>query len=208
VNNSNEDLLITVKNKEIIVSWDILSGNHIDYYENGIIVDRLYIDRGFRSGEYYLQNHFLPYNNRYIDGSFYWKYTIFFRRRTSEHIYEYDRERFLEIWGEENEGQFPQNTIFEYRKLNGSEILNIFIEEFIITDISGNIIMTLNDIKEVCFEENIVATHIEEYTEDFYNLPRYRNFGNNENHTILYGIFITDEILQEGRRKNIVQSIE
>ncbi|QQO09932.1 hypothetical protein [Breznakiella homolactica] len=208
VNISAEDLIITVKNKEILINWDILAGDHIDYYENGKIVDRLYIDRDFRNGDYILKNHILPHNNRYIDGNFFWKYCYFFRRRTPEYIYEMNREQIVNTYGEDNADQFPQNVLFEYRKLYGNEIISIFIEEFIITDISGNLIMTLDDINEISFEANFAEAHIEEYTEDFYSLPRYRNFGNDESLFLFYGIFITDKMIEKGRLKYREVNIE
>jgi len=208
VNNSEKDILITVKYKRITKSWDILGGDYIDYYKNGIIVDRIYIPNNYTNGDYFLLNHLLPCNNQYIDGKFYWKYEYFFRRLTPEMIYTLNREKFIKIWGEENKEQFPPNISFEYRKLSGYDIITEFIEDLVITDVSGNIIIKLNDINQHSFEENIVALHIEKYTDDFYNLPRYKNSGNKENYTTMYGIFITDKIIQEGRKRYIENNID
>jgi hypothetical protein len=208
VNNSDEDLLITVKYKNVIKGWDILGGYHIDYYENGIIVDRIYIPANFQNGDYFLQNHFLPFNNRYIDGVFYWKYKYFFRRLTTETIYTLNRDEFINTFGEENKDQFPPNILFNYRKLSGNDVIKEFIEDIVITDVYGNIIIKLNDFDQNIFEENIVALHIEEYTNDFYNLPRYENIGNEEDYTTMYGIFITNEIIQEGRNKYAENNVD
>ena len=203
INNSKEDLYVTIKYKEIIIGWDILGGTHTNYSINEVIVDRIYLNDNYPNGEYYLQNHFLPNTNRYINGNFHWKYKDFFRRITPENIYRLDRNEILRIFGEEYLEPFPQNVLFEYRRLSGNEILSLFIKELLITDIQGNIIIQLNDINEYFFDENDVANYIEEYTIDLFELPGYRNRRIEENYELLYGIFITDEIIQEVRRKRL-----
>jgi hypothetical protein len=220
INTSEEELMITVKYKELIINWDILGGYYVNYYEHGVIVDRIYLTANFQNGDYVLQNYVLQNKNRYLDdgasyigsiflGTFYWKYVMFFRRLTGGgYIYKMSREQILKVYGEENAEQFPPCVSFEYRKLSGYEILSLFIDEFTVTDISGNIIMTLKDINESYFEENNVAAHIEEYSESFYNLPRYKNYGNDEAFYLMYGIFITQEMVDNGRKMYIEKNNE
>ena len=183
INNSNEDLIVTVKYKSVNVNRDILGGNYIDYYDNGNIVDRLYVDARFRSGEYFLQNNILPNINKTIDGRFHLNHIPFFRRIIADQLYVLNREEILKYFGEENIQQFPQNIFFEYRKIKGHEIINMFIEEFNISDLLGNIIIRLNDINDYIFEENIVAGNVANYSYS------------------IYGIFITDKMLKEKREK-------
>ena len=202
VNNSSEDLLVTVLNRSITTSWDIMAGDHVDLFTYEGIVNRVYMDRSFKNGDYVLLNHFLPHQNRYIDARYYWKYTYFFRRRTPEHMDNFDRDPLVRSYGRQINEQFPTGVTYEYLWFSGMEVLDLFINDFIVTDINGNIIFTLDDIDESFFEENVYATHIEEYTEDFYDLPGFRAFGfrNEENYETAYGIFITDELIQSGRR--------
>ena len=99
--------------------------------------------------------------------------------------------------------------MFGYLELTGKQIFNMLLEEFIITDIDGNIIMLLEDLTEDLFFNDYVEEYIQEYTDDFYDTFRYKAMGNTIGSRFLtYGLFITSEIIEQGRIRRINNIIE
>jgi hypothetical protein len=99
---------------------------------------------------------------------------------------------------------FGTDTYYNYKyiRLPGKELFDYIVDEFIVYDIFGNIIMTLDDITEDSFREELFDMFIDVYDDEFINDFQYEFFNINETrYQIFYGIFITQDIINVGRIK-------
>jgi hypothetical protein len=210
VNISNEKIIINFKTKDFLRNIDHIDGitPGFEYYNDGVNIGR--IDSHSRHELYNeFENQILPFRNTFIYGIFSWKYIdlIVISRAL---FFEYEKDQDGNVIYQTTGGVItPRRKNVRFVELTGKEIFDIFVEEFIITDMSGNIIMTLDDITVNSFRKDYVEDYIEEYTDDFYNTGRYRYIGNNRDlRASPYGIFITDELINEGRRRYMGQIID
>jgi hypothetical protein len=120
-------------------------------------------------------NEIIPYRNSYFGGVRNLKYRVLIRR-------------YLII-------------DYKYTNLSGVDLFDYIVDEFIVYDMFGNIIMTLDDITEDHFREDYIDPYIEEYDDDFLNTFLFYYQNENETRTMSYGIFITQNIINAGRIK-------
>jgi hypothetical protein len=203
INISNEDLIINFKTKDI--SKNIRTNDYYgDYYEflnDGITIGGIGINTRYELFTE-IENQIIPFKNSFINGVVSWKFIDLIVIRDVIY-FEYERDKEGNIVYEIR-GVFtiPKRKNIKYSELTGKEIFDLLVDKFIIYDMFGNIIMTLDDITEDSFSTSFVEGHIEIYTEDYYNTSRYRLIGNDSNlREKPYGIFITPEIIKEGRTK-------
>jgi len=206
INVSNENIMLTITLKEHIMEQSLIaesgriSGRYIyETAENRDVIIYVTQER---------KNMIISHINTFINGRFYWKHhSIFERWGPFSNVYE--RDENFRLVGEVIDGEFIPNILFIYRDLTGKEIFNIFFEVFTISDMAGNIILTLEDITEDMFIYDYVEQYVEEYVNDFYNTYRYSIVGNNiGSRFFTYGLFITSEIIEQGRMKHIYNIIE
>jgi hypothetical protein len=196
INLSNENIIIKFKTKDFL--------KNISYYE--FFNDDVNIGRIDSHSNYKLyneiDNQIIPFKNSYVNGEFSWKYIdLIVIKRVLYFEYEKDQDGNI-IFQTINEQAYPRRKNVRFCELTGKEIFDIFVEEFIIYDMFGNIIMTIDDITEEIFSTNYVEDYIEIFTEDFYNTPFYKYIGNNNDREFKpYGIFVTTEQINGGRTK-------
>jgi hypothetical protein len=203
INISNENILINFKTYDFLKSID-----YFEFYNDNVNIGIIDSNSGYELYNEF-ENQILPFRNTFNNGVFSWKYIdLIVIERVFLFEYERDQDGNV-IYGTRDGVIYPIRKNIRYVELTGKEIFDIFVEEFIITDMSGNIIMTLDDITVDSFKRAYVEDYVEEYTDDFYNTYRYRIIGNNRDlRSSPYGIFITDELINEGRRRYMGQIIE
>jgi hypothetical protein len=205
INVSNENVIVYFKTNENLKNVrtdDFLIDNYV-FFNDGETVGRIDLHTNYELYNEIL-NQTVPSRNSFINGVFSFKYInliVISRVR----FFEYERDQTGNIINETFNGvTYPKMRNIRFPQLTGKEIFDLLVEEFIIYDMFGNIIMTLDDITENSFTTGFVEDYIEIYTEDFYNTGRYRFIGNNQNLGFSpYGLFITQEIIDEGRLKYI-----
>jgi len=198
-NESNENIILTFK------SNDLFSGQRRS--------ERLYQD--FNIGRFYFWEYIdeeIPNLNSEIGrinmwGSYTWKHRTLIRRGFPFGKYDIDNDdqfifyNFVGIsydgndfvyYNDYDEGYLEKN---EFRILTGNELFEWLVMDFYILDTSGNIIITFEDIYHDSFIENDLDLFVNGRPPDLWNN------GINPGVWGSYILYITDELIESGRRK-------
>ena len=199
VNVSNENILITYRLKDnlkinsYIDDYGIIS--NIFYNWTGTNIDRIHFHVKENT------NLEISTTNTYYNGHLYRKYYKIIERWGSFNDLIVN-DQVIQLIKEIRNNESVETIFFKHRDITGKEIFDILFEEFFVTDVSGNIVMRLEDIIEDYFFNDYVEDFIEEYTNDFYDTFLYRyNENNRDSMSLLYGLYITSEIIEQGRKK-------
>ena len=202
INMSNEDIVINFKTNENLRTID-----YFDYHVDGQNISRI---ASYSNVDLYQEFYevLIPYNNRMVDGRIYWKYfDLIVIQRAFIFRYIVDENNNI-LYITCNGIEFPRMNIIMNIELTGKEIFDLLVEDFTIYDLSGNLIMTLEDITEELFTQIETEDYLEEYPdnlEDYFTYPFvydiYMRAINNRSTFFPYGIFITPEIINEGRNR-------
>jgi hypothetical protein len=193
VNRSNENISFSFRTKEINYTGNY---SYVDYYRNGEMIGRITIltQWQFNDQQYYESTRIVPYRNSHIDGVLSWNYSALVSIDRIKRLYidpdnaENGEDIFRDIDG----------FTIKFITLNGKELFDNLIDEFIVYDEEGNIIMTLDDITENSFTEDYVVTSA--YTDS--------NSENAGDTRLQDAIFITPEILEKKKKKYAGQPVQ
>lgn len=169
INMSNESILINYKIQDFL-----LTQNYFDHFENNGQMTRIVPN--------FYDIEIIPYKDTSICENNLTHIFRIIRLETSYIRDRFGRVEFLLM------NQFSPHLDFNTRHFSGKEIFNYLLDEFVISDISGNIIMTLDDINENSFRWERLGDDI---------------FINSTN--IIYGLFITSDKLDLWRNRNLNQ---